>query len=280
MKVEVLEHEERKLRLLIEGTTTATVNALRRTLMMEVPKLAIEEVTIYDNKSALFDEIIAHRLGLLPIPTDPKMAGAWEAPKVDPGELEPDEEDEAEEDLTTQVLYTLTFEGPGTVYSQDLTPATGEDFHQVADPDVPIVKLGSDQRLMLEATAKMGIGAQHAKWQPVVAAGYREYPTVDIPDGFEVDAKTKQALMDLAPEGAISFDGNKLELVDEVKGHDFLYNAHGRFGLEGLTFGSKEGEFLFKFETDGSLSAKDAFQLAIKHLMDKLKGTEESLGDL
>ncbi len=33
----------------------------------EVPTLAIETVKIYDNTSALFDEMLTHRLGLIPI---------------------------------------------------------------------------------------------------------------------------------------------------------------------------------------------------------------------
>ena len=54
----------------VTGVTPGFLNSIRRTLMALVPKLAIEDVTIYDNTSALFDEMVAHRLGLLPVPTD------------------------------------------------------------------------------------------------------------------------------------------------------------------------------------------------------------------
>src|SRR5207247_1655611 len=60
----------------------AKENALRRVLVADVPKMAIEDVEFhlgpiraedgkeYESVSPLFDEMIAHRLGLIPIPTD------------------------------------------------------------------------------------------------------------------------------------------------------------------------------------------------------------------
>ena len=71
MKIEIKHLSDRECRLVIDGVHPYFVNALRRTLLSEVPKLAIHKVTFYDNTSALFDEIISHRIGLLPVPTDP-----------------------------------------------------------------------------------------------------------------------------------------------------------------------------------------------------------------
>lgn len=269
MKVDILERTDTRLRMVVEDTTTATMNTLRRTLMMEVPKLAIDDVTIYDNRSALFDEVVAHRLGLLPIPTDP-MAFNFQSECTCEGEG----------CANCTLLYTLTFEGPGTVYSRDLQPASGEEVHEVPDPDVPIVKLGQDQRIMLEATAVLGTGAAHAKWQPVIAAAYREYPTVEIPDDLEIPAKVLDELESMAPEGAVSFEDGTVQVLDPIEGHDFLYNASGRYGLEGVRFGTEPGTFIFRFETDGALTTKQAFRQAIKVLMGKLKGVEDALDDL
>ena len=57
-------------RFTLSGASTAFANAFRRAMIGEVPTLAIEDVRIYDNTSALFDEMLAHRLGLIPIKTD------------------------------------------------------------------------------------------------------------------------------------------------------------------------------------------------------------------
>ena len=65
MKVEVNELKTKKAVLKIEGTKPYFVNSLRRVMLSELPKLAVNDVVIYDNTSTLFDEIISHRLGLI-----------------------------------------------------------------------------------------------------------------------------------------------------------------------------------------------------------------------
>src|SRR3970040_1339313 len=82
MKIKVLQQKNATVRLLLSETDPSYANALRRVLIADVPKMAIEDVEFhlgpiraedgkeYESVSPLFDEIIAHRLGLVPIPTD------------------------------------------------------------------------------------------------------------------------------------------------------------------------------------------------------------------
>ena len=70
MKVKSVKLKGNKGVLKLEDTDVYFVNSLRRVMLSELPKLAVADVVIYDNTSALFDEIISHRLGLVPIPTD------------------------------------------------------------------------------------------------------------------------------------------------------------------------------------------------------------------
>ena len=60
--VKVLTDKANVTHVLVKGTNTATINALRRTIMSEVPTLAIEELNIYENNGAMFDEFLGHRL--------------------------------------------------------------------------------------------------------------------------------------------------------------------------------------------------------------------------
>jgi DNA-directed RNA polymerase subunit D len=57
-------------RFILSGCTPAFANSFRREMIGGVAKLAIEDVKIYDNTSALFDEMLAHRLGLIPLRTE------------------------------------------------------------------------------------------------------------------------------------------------------------------------------------------------------------------
>ena len=45
-------------------------NALRRIMLSEIPTVAIETVNLYMNRSVMQDEVLAHRLGLIPINID------------------------------------------------------------------------------------------------------------------------------------------------------------------------------------------------------------------
>ena len=74
MEIRVLsnEKEEGKLSFIAKDITPAFANTLRRIIADEVPTMAIEDVEFTKNNSILYDEMIAHRLGLIPLSTDLK----------------------------------------------------------------------------------------------------------------------------------------------------------------------------------------------------------------
>ena len=74
MEVRLLESkkDEDKVSFMIKDANASYANALRRIIMEDVPTMAIEDVEIRSNSSILYDEMIAHRLGLIPLTTDLK----------------------------------------------------------------------------------------------------------------------------------------------------------------------------------------------------------------
>jgi DNA-directed RNA polymerase subunit D len=70
MEIEFSSLDDTLARFTLSGASPAFANGFRRAMIGEVPTLAIEDVRIYDNTSAFFDEMLAHRLGLIPIKTD------------------------------------------------------------------------------------------------------------------------------------------------------------------------------------------------------------------
>ena len=64
---------ENELEFDIYGIDPAILNSLRRVILSEVSTLAIEKVLIKNNTSVIPDEVLAHRLGLIPILANPKL---------------------------------------------------------------------------------------------------------------------------------------------------------------------------------------------------------------
>jgi len=170
LEIKVLEEKDNALRFVLEGVNHAYANALRRAMVAEVPAMAIDDVIIIENTSVLYDEIVAHRLGLIPLKTD---LDAFVLP----------EECDCKSELgcsKCRASFTLEVESvdePVMVYSSDLK---GDSEVVPVSGNIPIVKLGPSQRLKLELYAKLGRGLEHAKWQPVSACAYKYLPRVSV----------------------------------------------------------------------------------------------------
>jgi DNA-directed RNA polymerase subunit D len=241
MKVDIKELKPKKAVIKIEDIRPYFVNSLRRVMLSELPKLAVNDVVIYDNTSALFDEIISHRLGLVPIPTDLSLL-TFRDECVCKGKGCPN----------CTVRYTLSKEGEGTVISGDLQPA--EKSWALTEDKIPIVKLYGDQRLILEIEAVLGRGRDHAKWQAVTAPGYRMEIVIEFDKKKLDDVKE---LVNSIPKGIVEIKGDKLELKD-IEKLPILESYIDKENIDYITIKKDPSKVIFSFETDGSFSAQDA----------------------
>jgi DNA-directed RNA polymerase II subunit RPB3 len=69
ISVEIHEYSKDKIKFAVNNIDCSMANSLRRIMISEVPVMAIELVKIVKNSSALNDEYLAHRLGLIPLST-------------------------------------------------------------------------------------------------------------------------------------------------------------------------------------------------------------------
>jgi len=252
MKINVVELKPKKAVLKIEGTKPYVVNSLRRIMLSELPKLAVNDIVIYDNTSALFDEIIAHRLGMVPIPTDLSLL-TFRGQCVCKGKGCPN----------CTVRYTLSKEGEGVVYSGDLQPE--EKSWAIKEDKIPIVELYNDQRLIIEVEAVLGRGRDHAKWQPVQAPGYKYYPIAEI-DQKKCDLCKK--CVEACPKNILEIKNNKLVITD-IEQCTICKSCMEICENNAITVRGDENKFIFHFETDGSLSTKDTLRETSKILAEK-----------
>ena len=259
MKVKSVKLKGNKGILKIEDTDVYFVNSLRRIMLSELAKLAIHDVIIYDNTSPLFDEIIAHRLGMIPLPTDLQLLVYKEDCKCK-GKGCP----------SCTVRYTLSKEGEGVVYSGDLQPEN--ESWAIKEDKIPIVELSKNQRIILEVEANLGKGKDHAKWQTVQAPSYKLEPTIET-DKKRMD-EVKEFIKQL-PKDLVELNGNKLEIKDVTK-LPVLESYINREKADYITVKRDPSKITFSFETDGSLNAKNA----LKESVDILAKKYEELGKL
>jgi DNA-directed RNA polymerase subunit D len=171
LEILVTEKKDTFLKLIIRGVNAAFLNTLRRIVLSEVPSMVINDVIILENSSVLHDEILAHRLGLIPLKTD-----------LDSYNL-PEEcvcQSEFGCGLCNSVLTldVTAIDEVKTVYSRELN--TGDPSIIPVSDNIPIVKLAPGQRIKLGAYAKLGKGKKHAKWQPVSKCTYKSLPKIVI----------------------------------------------------------------------------------------------------
>lgn len=171
LEVTVLEKDKANIRFLVQGADVPFVNALRRLAISGVPTMAMDEIVIIENSSVLQDEIIAHRLGLIPLKTD---LDAYNLPE----ECKCKSEFGCNLCRVTLTLDVEAKDGTKTVHSGDLV-SENPDIVPVNDK-IPIVKLVKEQKIKLEAYAKLGKGRSHAKWQPVSMCTYKYFPKIDV----------------------------------------------------------------------------------------------------
>jgi DNA-directed RNA polymerase subunit D len=201
LKFELLQLEEDRIRFLLSGVTAAFANGIRRACMSEVPVLAIDEISLYDNTSVLFDEQIGLRLGEVPLKAED--LGIFTQPEECqcggtgcPG---------------CRVDFMLSSEGPGTVYSGDIQ-FTDSSVKPAFDK-IPIVVLGEGEKLVIEGYATKHVGKEHSKWQAGTLCGYKNQPSLEISESCDGCGKCAE----VCPRSIFTVEGGRAKASNTLE---------------------------------------------------------------
>ena len=262
MEIEVRSQNDNEMIFIVRDAEVPFINAIRRVAMVNVPKIAIEDVNIIVNDSAMFNEVLAHRLGLTPLVSDLDALEGLSLP-----------EDDDWEEFSNGIMFYLKEEGPKVVYSKDLKSSDSR-IKPVYDT-IPLVKLKDGEKLDIEAVAKVGYGKEHAKWIPTTVCAYKQYPEITFNDDVEIDYDCAQA----CPRGILKSDkrSKKIKIVEEHENSPLIgveecamCKSCVRASDNGyINVGFRPNDFIFRIETDGAMPPKEVLLKACDVLGEK-----------
>ncbi len=249
-EIEIIEEKELSIKFILKNASAALANSFRRAMKALVPTLAVDYVDFYVNSSYLYDEIIAHRIGMLPIKTDLDKYN-FQNECVCNGEGCPN----------CQVSFRLNVEGPKVVYSGDFI-SDDPEIH-FAFKDIPVIELFEGQQLMIEAVARLGTGKEHAKFQPVSVCAYKIIPEITINNGCN---ECKQCV-DACPRNVLEYRDGKIVIADVL--NCSLCMECVKVCEEGAIVVSETDNFLFTVESTGALPLRTVMRKALEILRSK-----------
>jgi len=247
MELKLVQNKDNKLVFIMKDITPGFINTLRRVMISEVPTLAVKKVTFTKNNSALFDEMIAHRLGMLALTYDGVSYNLTSKCSC-----------KGEGCAKCQSSMILKAEGPLTVYASDLK---FQDANvKPVYPKTPIIKLLKGQELEFEAAIGLGTGNEHAKFSPCLAF-YRGMPQ------FTVNKKTKVRECIALCNGMLKEKGETVEVADLTKwneSYEEICENHE------ITIQNSDRDFIFVIESWGKMPPEKIFEKTLDVLDEKL----------
>lgn len=253
MNIEIRKQDDEKAIFVVDGVDDTFINTIRRICLVEIPTLAIEDVNIYKNDAKMFDEVLAHRLGLIPIVTNKDSYVLKEECDCESG------------CSNCSVSFLLKEKGPKIVYSKDLK-SDDPDVKPVYDT-IPIVRLRDGEEVELEAIAQLGIGKEHAKWQATTTCGYKYYPKITIDESKLTDL---EEYVEECPRNVLAIENDELVVVD-IENCSTCRTCQRLSAKDdnAIQVGFEENKYIFKIETDGSLTPLEVLTIACDILSEK-----------
>jgi len=285
--IKILESSPNRIAIAVEGFPLELVNSIRRTILSEVPVMAIEWVYVTRNDSALFNEMLSHKLGLLVIKSD-KAIEKYLPPEECRADLECVEDPSCVDAFITKkpecfVRMVLKKENPAGAQEALLTVKVSDIESE--DPDVypvhgetQLTLLASGQSLDVEMYARLGRGKEHAKFIPAVLV--LKYVPVIKYDSKSITEECLECIRKYNPELADTISkGSKSRIMWYDTGNTSLLRQCAERTCEtGLKVEYDKNRLILVVESHGALDSRKIISLAIKELDKKVRVLQDEIG--
>lgn len=287
------------------GIDASIANAFRRILLAEVPSMAIDKVFIFNNTSIIQDEVLAHRLGLIPIFADPRLF-SFPPPPVEGKELSDEEQLRTEPDI--HLVFELKIKctknpkapkdcvDPEVMYLNNKVTTKDIKWIPIGDQeeqfgasgirpvfdDILIAKLRPGHEIDLRMHCVKGVGSDHAKFSPVATASYRLLPHITLLK--PIVGELAERLIKCFSKGVIKLkekNGEKRAYVANSRIDTGMREIYRDEDLKDLVKLEKiRDHFIFSVESTGALPPEQLVEEAIKILHAKCQIYVDKLQNL
>ncbi|KAG0709490.1 DNA-directed RNA polymerases I and III subunit RPAC1 [Chionoecetes opilio] len=283
-RIEIISMDPLEMEMDFIGYDISLINAYRRIILAEVATMALEKVYMYNNTSIVQDEVLAHRIGLVPLKVDPRFFefrnedetewGAQDSLKYELKVRCTRNKEAAANETNPDVLFVNR-----KVVSSSLKwiPLGNQpDIFQEANmlplhPDILLAKMNSGHEINLEAYAVKGIGSDHAKFQPGLC-WYRMLPEVELTR--EVEGKQAELLQTCFSPGVIdivtSANGKQIAKVNDARNDSCSRNVFQHDNIkDSVKLTRKMDHVIFYIESHSALKSYEILEEAVKILSTK-----------
>ena len=284
VNIEILHEEDKSMQLLLKKTDKALANALRRTMIADVPKFAIHRMRMdigmitdeadgetYESIGAMSDEMLAHRCAMVPVPTFiDEFHFQDECP--DCKDLVPDQRGCPQ----CSVIYAIEQKGTeeGHTITAEHLVVLGDKKLQISEEfqSIPLTKLYKGQYLKAVLWAILGRGRDHAKFSPVAGVTFRQRQigvmNVKTRSKILFDLNLNIKAKDFDKDGKLT-NPDKVALLRSDLNHVGEGTARETEFKDAIVLEDVKDEYLFNFETDGSMTARTCFEQACSELQNR-----------
>ncbi|MDD5178408.1 MAG: DNA-directed RNA polymerase subunit D [Candidatus Nanoarchaeia archaeon] len=260
MNLKLIDKNKEKVVFLVKDTEAAYINTLRRLILEEVPTMAIDEIKFIQNTSALYDEMLALRMGLVVIKTDLKEYNLREECKC-----------KGKGCAQCETYATIKKVGPGNVYAEDFK--FKDPKIKAVHPKTLIIKLDEGQEVNAQCRLTLGKGKNHAKNIPGLVY-YRAYPKIEIiKPTVAVDA------IKVCPKNVFRVANKKLN-VEALEKCDLCMACVETLGKDAISVEGSKKDFIVTIEPWGQLKAQEMFEEAMNELDKKLNDFSSKIKEL
>eukprot|EP00501_MAST-03F_sp_TOSAG23-6_P002430 GSMAST32.ASY1.ANO1.2539.1 assembled CDS len=256
-------------------------------MLAEVETMAFAKVIYHNNTGIMQDEVLAHRIGLVPIRINPDLFAA--VPQVN--------------EFQETEANTLVFKLDVTCTQNDLKAAAmkagdlkwvpqgsqqsrlvGNNKPELVHDDILLTKLAFGQSIKMEVHAHKGMGKIHAKWSPSATATYRMLPEVIITSPIEGDLAHELIKRDTTGVFALEKDtkaqGGVRAIVSNVRNCTMSRECIRENDelASRIKLSRKSNHFIFSVESSGQIPAREIFLRALHVLKNKALLIRKSLG--